>query len=93
MYVCVSGVPKETGSILKLREAVDACRIPSSGPLVVHCRYVLMYIHVQQLSEFYLGIFEGGGDEFQVQLNVEINKIQSTYSMYTASQCRSRSFH
>jgi protein tyrosine phosphatase len=39
-------VPKETGSILKLREAVDACRIPTSGPLVVHCRYIMQTVCV-----------------------------------------------
>ena len=36
------GVPKETRSILKLQEAVDAFRIPTSGPLVVHCRYIYL---------------------------------------------------
>ena len=45
--ICMSlycvGVPKETSSILKLREAVDAFRGPSSGPVLVHCRYVGIY--------------------------------------------------
>ena len=42
--VKLTGVPKETGSILQLREAVDACRVPQSGPVVVHCRYVRTYV-------------------------------------------------
>jgi protein tyrosine phosphatase len=34
---CDFGVPRETGSTLRLREAVDAFRAPTSGPVLVHC--------------------------------------------------------
>jgi protein tyrosine phosphatase len=40
---CDFGVPRETGSTLRLREAVDAFRAPTSGPVLVHCRSVATY--------------------------------------------------
>jgi len=40
LSIFLVGVPKETSSILKLREAVNSCRGPETGPVVVHCRYM-----------------------------------------------------
>lgn len=49
-------VPKETGSILRLREAVEVCRIPTTGPIVVHCRYVCVcvYVYVDVYANVYV---------------------------------------